>query len=188
MKVVEMARKLDAIAENLKDLQIKGTTRIDWNCLTERERLLFDRINEIKDEYGSNPPDDVLQENHALFIKGIEIVARRAMDLFRTVMVTLYVTDVQDDPMIDFIFTTRLFWFLYEMKRHADQMHKEEELYETHGDSEDFERAWKEHKERLEDKAALWSQESFERFIQPFFKKTRTKWLRKRNCSDMSGK
>lgn len=175
MKVFEMARKLDAIAENLKDIQIKGTTRIDWNCLTERERLLFDRINEIRDEYGANPPDDVLRENHALFVKGVEILARRAIDLFKTVMVTLYVTDVQDDPIMDFIFTTRLFWFLNEMRRHADQMRKEEELYEKHGDSEDFERAWKEHKERLEDKTALWSQESFARFIQPFFERKRAK-------------
>jgi len=175
VKSLDITRKLDAVAENLKDLRIEGTTRIDWNCLTERERLLFDRINKIKDEYGSNPPDDVLQENYALFNKGIEIIARRAIDFFRTVMITLYLTGVQDDPMIDFIFATRLFWFLHEMRRHAEQMRKEEELYEKHGDSEDFERAWKEHKERLEDKTALWSQESFERFIQPFFEKTRRK-------------
>lgn len=175
MKSLDMVRKLDHIAENMRDLQIKGTTRIDWNCLTERERLLFDRINEIKDEYGSNPPDVVLQENQALFNKGIEILARRAIDLFRTVMTTLYVTDVQDDPMIDFIFTTRLFWFLHEIGRHAEQMRKEEELYEKHGDSEDFKRAWKEHKEKLEDKTALWSQESFERFMKPLFDRTRRK-------------
>jgi len=183
VKIVDVARRLDAIAENLKDLQIKGTTRIDWNCLTERERLLFDRINEIKDEYGSNPPDDVLQETHALFNKGVEILARRALDLFRTVMVTLYVTDVQEDPMVDFIFTTRLFWFLHEMRRHADQMRKEEELYEKHGDSEDFERAWKEHKEGLEDKTALWSQDSFRRFIQPLFERIHSK----RGCEKEAG-
>ena len=183
MKVFDVARRLDAVAENLKDLEIKGTTRIDWNCLTERERLLFDRINEIREEYGSNPPGDVLQENHALFNKGVEILARRALDLFRTVMLTLYVTDAQDDPMVDFIFTTRLFWFLHEMRRHADQMRKEEELYEKHGDSEDFERAWKEHKEKLEDKTALWSQESFKGFIQPLFERTRSK----RGCEKEAG-
>jgi hypothetical protein len=176
VKIVDMARKLDAIAENLKDLQIEGTTRIDWNCLTERERVLFDRIVEIQDEYKPHlPPDDVLQENHALFDKGVEIIARRAIDLFRTVMKTLYMTNAQEDPLIDFIFVTRLFWFLQEIGRQSGQMRKEEELYEKHGGSEDFERAWKEYKEKLEDKTALWSQESFERFIHPLFERTRTR-------------
>lgn len=171
MKIADMARRLDALAAKMKDLQIEGTTRIDWRCLTERERLLFDRILEIKEEYGSDPPEDVLQEHHALFNKGIEILARRAIDLFRTVMATLYVTNGQEDSTINFIFTTRLFWLLHEMKRHADQMRKEEELFEEHGDSEDFERAWKEYEEKLEDTTALWSQESFAHFIQPLFKK-----------------
>jgi len=184
MKVVDMAQKLNAIAENMKDLQIEGTTRIDWNCLTERERLLFDRIREIQDEYKPYlPPDDVLKENHALFNKGIEILARRAVDLFRTFMTTLYVTNSHEDKLMDFIFTTRLFWFLHEVKRHAEQMRKEEELYERHGDSEDFEKAWKEYRENLEDKTALWSQESFERFIQPLLKMV----CAKRSCEKEAG-
>jgi len=170
-----MARRLDALAANMTDLQIEGTTRIDWRCLTERERLLFDRIREIKEEYGSDPPADVLQENHALFNKGIEILARRAIDLFRTVMATLYVTNIQEDSIINFIFTTRLFWLLHEMRRHAEQIRKEEELYEKHGASEDLERAWKEYTAKLENQTALWSQESFARFIQPLFKKAYAK-------------
>jgi hypothetical protein len=176
VKILDMTRRLDAIADNLKDLRIEGTTRIDWNCLTERERLLFDRIVEIQDEYKPHlPPDDVLQENHALFNKGIEIIARRTIDLFRTVMKTLYITNAQEDSLVDFIFTARLFWFLHEVKRQTEQMRKEEELYEKHEGSEDFERAWKEYKDRLEDKTALWSSESFERFIHPLFERTRTK-------------
>jgi len=175
VKIVEMARRLDAIAANMTALQIEGTTRIDWHCLTERERLLFERILEIKEEYGRDPPEDVLQANHALFNKGIEILARRAIDLFRTVMTTMYETNRREDPLIDFIFTTRLFWFLHEMRRHADQMRKEEALFEEHGDSEAFERAWKEHTAKLEDQTALWSPESFQRFIQPLLAKARTK-------------
>ena len=175
-----MARRLDALAANMTDLQIEGTTRIDWHCLTERERLLFDRILKIKEEYGRDPPADVLQTHHALFNKGIEILARRAIDLFRTVMTTMHTTKGREDPLIDFIFTTRLFWLLREMRRHTDQMRKEEELFEEHGDSEDFEKAWKEHKEKLEDKTALWSQESFARFIQPLFEKARTKRCREK--------
>ena len=34
---------------------------------------------------------------------------------------------------------------------------------------EDFEKAWKEYEENIEDKTALWSPKSFENFIQPLF-------------------
>jgi hypothetical protein len=40
VKSHEMTRKLNRVAEDLKDIPIKDTTRIDWYCLTERERVL----------------------------------------------------------------------------------------------------------------------------------------------------
>jgi hypothetical protein len=174
VKSLDITRKLDAIAENVKEFKIKGTTRIDWYCLTERERLLFDKVNEIKEEYWPHfPPDDVLEENHALFVKGIEIIVRRTIDLFQEVVKTLYLKTTRDDPFIDLIFTMRLCWFLHEIERHAEQIQKEEELFDKFGDTDDFDKAWKEYEEKREDKTALWSQESFERFIQPLFEKKR---------------
>jgi len=165
-----MTRKLNTIAENMKDIQIKDTTRIDWYCLTERERVLFDKISEIKDEYWPQlPPDDVLRENHALFVKGIEIIMRRTIDLFQNVVKTAYSMDTRDDRIFDFIFTTRLFWFLHEIRRHTEQTCREEELFEKYEKIEDFKRAWKEYEEKREDKTPLWSRESFARFIQPLF-------------------
>ena len=172
MKTLDMTRRLNAVAENLKDLEIKDTTRIDWRCLTQGERLLFEKITEIKEEYWPQvPPDNVLEENHALFVKGIEIIVRRTLDLFQSVVKTSYLTSTRDDPLIDFIFTTRLYWFLHEMHRHAERIGKEGELYERYEKFEDFERAWKDYEEKLEDKTALWSKESFERFVQPLFER-----------------
>lgn len=170
MKSLDVARRLNRVAENLKDIQFKETTRIDWYCLTEKERLLFDKINEIKDEYWPQlPPDDVLRENHELFVKGIEIIARRAIDLFQSLVKTLYVSETRDSSIFDFIFTTRLYWFLHEVHRHVEQTCMEEELFEKYEKIEDFERAWKEYEEKREDKTPLWSRESFARFIQPLF-------------------
>ena len=80
------------------------------------KRLLFDKIIEIKERYWPQlPPADVLKENHASFVKGIEIVARRTIDLFKEVMKTAFFTTTQDEPIMDFIFTTRLYWFLSQM-------------------------------------------------------------------------
>lgn len=171
MKVSDMIQKLDSIAENLTDLQIEGTTRIDWRCLTQKEVLLFDKITELTDKYGSQLPNDVLIENSALFDKGIEILARRAIDLFQTVAKALFMVPSQDDPLVNFVFTLRLFWFLQEMRRQVDQMHVEDELLKKYEDYGDFKKAWKEHEANLENKTALWSRESFERFVKPVFEK-----------------
>jgi len=47
MKPHKMDEKLKHVAENIKDPLIKGTTKIDPNCLTERERMLFEKVCEI---------------------------------------------------------------------------------------------------------------------------------------------
>jgi hypothetical protein len=87
VKARELDWKLKALAEKMEDVPIAGTTRIDWDCLTERERMLFDRFCEIRDKYApSLPPDDVLAENFELFVKGIQLFMRRAIDLFVSVM------------------------------------------------------------------------------------------------------
>lgn len=70
-----------------EDVSISGTTRIDWDCLTERERTLLDKVCEIRDKYApGHPPDGVLKKNFELFAKGIQLLMRRAVDLFVTVM------------------------------------------------------------------------------------------------------
>ena len=89
-----MDEKLKHIAENLKDLPIEGTTKIDPNCLTERERMLFSKVYEIQDKYApSLPPLDVLYENRELFGKAHEIIVRRTIDLFTTVMSKAFLGD-----------------------------------------------------------------------------------------------
>jgi len=170
MKPADMTRRIDAIAESMKTLRVKGTTRIDWNCLTREERTLFEKVNELKEEYLPNyPPDCVLEENHALFVKGIELIMRRAIDLFQEATKAICMVSTQDETGFDLIFNLRIFWFLHEISRHSEKMRKEEELSEKYERFEDFQQAWKEYMETLEDKTALWSRESFENFIQPLF-------------------
>jgi hypothetical protein len=169
VRAVDVKRKLDSLAENMKKLQIKETTHIDWNCLTCEERVLFEKVNEIREEYGCLPPDAVLKENDALFSKAFELIMRRVVDLFQEATKAICMVSTRDEAFFDLVFTMRILWFIHEMRRHAEQNRKEEELYDRYKRSEDFEKAWKEYKDKREDKTTLWSPESFERFIQPAF-------------------
>ncbi len=170
MKTLDMKRKIDAIEESLETLRIKGTTRIDWNCLTRQERALFEKVYELKEEYApGSPPDDVLEENNALIVKGIELVIRRGIDLFQEASRAYCMVDDQNEWFFEFIFGLRVYWFLYEIRRHFEKHRKEGELLEKYENDEEFEQAYKEYLESLEDKTALWSPESFEQFTRPFF-------------------
>ena len=171
MKTADMTRRIDAVADNMKTLRIKGTTQIDWNCLTHEERTLFEKVWELKEEYLPNhPPDNVLEENHALFVKGIELIMRRAIDLFQEATKATCITTTKDETFFDLIFSLRIYWFLHEIGRHAEKNRKEEELFEQYKLVEDFEKAWKEYAENIDDKTPLWSPQSFDNFIQPLLK------------------
>jgi hypothetical protein len=86
LKARQLNRKIAILSDKLGD-SAEIETRFDFNCLTEPERRLFERVHEIVDKYApASPPDDVIEKNADLWYKGLEIFARRAMDLFVNVM------------------------------------------------------------------------------------------------------
>jgi len=86
LKHWQLNRKVGNLARELDD-SAKSETRIDFNCFTEPERKLFDRVQEIVDKYApGSPPQDVIEKNSDLWNKGLEIFARRATELFVDVM------------------------------------------------------------------------------------------------------
>ena len=85
MKAWQLNKRVGDLSEELADLA-KTDTRMDFSCLTEPERQLFDRIQKIVDKYApASPPQDVIAKNADLWNKGLEIFARRTM-LFVEVM------------------------------------------------------------------------------------------------------
>jgi hypothetical protein len=86
LKPWQLNRRINGLSEDLAD-SVKTETRIDFNCLSEPERQLFSKVQEIIDKYAPGiPPQDVIVKNADLWYKGLEIFARRAMDLFVEVM------------------------------------------------------------------------------------------------------
>lgn len=86
MKPWQINRKVGNLTREL-DNSAESETRIDINCLTEPERKLFGRVQEIVDKYApGSPPQDVIVKNADLWNKGLEIFARRTLELFVEVM------------------------------------------------------------------------------------------------------
>jgi hypothetical protein len=86
LKFWELNRKIGCLSQEITDPS-RTETRIDVTSLSEPERQLFRRINEIIEKYKpANPPDDVIEKNRDLWNKALEIFARRALELFVGVM------------------------------------------------------------------------------------------------------
>jgi hypothetical protein len=82
----QLNKKVANLSDKLGD-STKIETRFDFNCLTEPERRLFERVQEITDKYApASPPQDVIVKNADLWNKGLEIFARRTVELFVDVM------------------------------------------------------------------------------------------------------
>jgi len=86
MKPWQLNRRMDSLSQELAS-PVKMGTRIDYNCLSEPERQLLDKVQEIVDKYApAQPPKDVMVENAPLCVKGLEIFFRRVTELFSEVI------------------------------------------------------------------------------------------------------
>jgi len=93
LKPWQLNRKVQGLSGKLYD-SAKTETRLDYNCFSEPERKLLDKVQEIVDEYApASPPKDVIEKNADLWYKGLEIFGRRSMELFVELMPASFCCD-----------------------------------------------------------------------------------------------
>jgi hypothetical protein len=117
MKSWQLNRKVKGLSCKLDD-SAKTETRIDYNCFSEAERKLLDRVQEIIDKYKpGSPPDDVIEKNADLWNKGLEIFGRRAMELFVDVMPAVLCCDELEEWYFKLYFHNFLFDWIESVKQ-----------------------------------------------------------------------
>lgn len=117
MKFGVFNAKLDEVSSKMPDYPQPGTTKLDLNCLTEGERLLFQRITEFAEKHGSHPTSDELAQEWPLIVKGYEVVRWRSADLFRATMDT-------GDPIKNWFFNLHLVNFLHNLNKVYDNLER----------------------------------------------------------------
>jgi hypothetical protein len=86
LKSWQLNRKIKGLSNRIDD-SVQTDIRFDINSFSEPERKLLDNVQEIVDKYApGTPPQDVIENNSALWHKGLEIFARRATELFVLIM------------------------------------------------------------------------------------------------------
>ena len=117
MKPWQLSRRVKGLSEDIAD-PVKTETRLDFSCLSEPERALFNRVQEILDEYApSSPPQDVIVKNADLWNKGLEIFGRRAMELFVEIIPASFCCDELEEWYFKIYFYNFLFDWLESVQR-----------------------------------------------------------------------
>jgi hypothetical protein len=128
LKPWQLNRRVDILSQELSD-SAKSETRIDINCLTEPERQLLGRVQEIVDEYAPvRPPQDVIEKNANLWNKGLEIFSRRATELFVEVIPASFCCDKLEEWYFKLYFYN--FWLdwtehIKELRKMPKEQHNE---------------------------------------------------------------
>jgi len=126
LKSWQLNRRVNSLSREITD-PVKTETRIDFNCLSEPERQLLDKVQEIVDEYApASPPEDVIEKNADLWNKGLEIFARRSMELFVDVMPASLCCDELEEWYFKMYFYNFLFDWLESVQR-LREMPKEQQ-------------------------------------------------------------
>jgi hypothetical protein len=81
LKPWQLNRRVGALSEKMKSVT-SDVVRLDFDSFTEPEKQLFNKIWEIQEEYGLNPPADVIEANKELTFKALEVIFRRVLELF----------------------------------------------------------------------------------------------------------
>ena len=82
MKPWLLNKRVNSLASQLADCP-KTDTTIDWSCLSEAERQLLTKVDEIIKQYApAQPPQDIIEKYADLWFKGLEIFGKRATELF----------------------------------------------------------------------------------------------------------
>lgn len=111
MKSWQLDRRVGALSDKLKPVST-DVIRLDFDSLSEPERQLFSKIWEIQEEYGLNPPADVIETNKELIFKASEVIGWRVIQLFMFVMKEL----LEEDEIEEWYFKLHFYNFFEDLK------------------------------------------------------------------------
>ena len=77
----QFSKRIDGLSEKLKDISGE-MIKLDYDSLSEAEKLLFDKVDKIEAEYRQTGSSELLAQNADLIYKNIEIIQRRVTELF----------------------------------------------------------------------------------------------------------
>jgi hypothetical protein len=107
MRIPELNKRIENLSGKLVDEPKEHIAKFDFDSLTDAEKALFNRIEELQKEYGKPLPKQILEANKDLIFKAQEIILKYTSDTFRFTMLC-FLGD--PDSKVDQLFFNVLFY------------------------------------------------------------------------------
>jgi hypothetical protein len=113
-----LSKRVNNLTSQLADPS-KTDTTIDWSCLSEPERELLTKVDEITKKYSpAQPPQDIIEKYADLWYKGLEIFGRRATELFVEIIPASFCCDELEEWYFKIYFHN----FMLDWLEHVEQL------------------------------------------------------------------
>ena len=101
-----MNKHVQNLNEKLKDTTTDSYLKVDFNSLSEAEKALFQKVDEISEEYYRTGNEELLAKNNDLIKKNIEVLHKRITELYcYSVPMTICGLTALDEQIVKHFFT-----------------------------------------------------------------------------------
>jgi hypothetical protein len=114
LKVEPLNRKINRLEEKLADPP-HSEIKLDLDCFSEAEKILFGRVDEIAKEYRQTGSVEVLLKNSDLISKNLEVILRRVRELYCHIVPRVLGCG-ETDAVVEYFFWLLFFNFEADLK------------------------------------------------------------------------
>ncbi len=82
LKAWKIDRRVDILSGKLNDAPQRNVIHVDFDSFSEEERMLFQKVDEIEEEFLRTKNEEILEKNADLILKNYEIILKRVTELY----------------------------------------------------------------------------------------------------------
>ena len=77
-----LVKRIDNLSKKINDPDPKEIIHIDFKSFSDAERILFQKVNEIEEEWRKTGDEQILLKNAELLLKPSEVIFRCVTELY----------------------------------------------------------------------------------------------------------
>ena len=101
---------IDNLSKKINESNPQEIIRIDFKSFSDAERILFQKVDKIEEEFKKTGDEEILLKNAELLLKPSEVILRRITDLYCYVATTL-LAGGQNKEIVDYFFKLHFYNF-----------------------------------------------------------------------------
>ena len=110
VKNFELVKRIDNLSKKINTPNPQEIIHIDFKSFSDAERILFQKVDKIEEEFKKTGDEEILLKNAELLLKPSEVILRRITELYCYVATTV-LAGGQNKEIIDYFFKLHFYNF-----------------------------------------------------------------------------